>query len=341
MITTATIEILSQLNATLSWQNTGSLGTILAGETSEFFVKAELSTSSFTLKYKVLDGDLPPGLSLYNDGTIQGKVQTVTSATTSTLYNFEIAAVDVTGYEFITGDFSITVEQSTSTEYTQLWCRPFLTVQKRSQYNNFITDSTIFRKDLIYRINDPAFGVQLTPKMYINFGVETATLEEYAAILNQNFYKRRFQFGEVKFAYAKKDGIPIYEIIYVDIIDRYENNEGVSISSSFTFNGVTYYPASVTNMRDKIQNNFITTDSLNPQFTKTIQPGSVLELNYIKFVPLCYVLPGKSIIVLRRIKDSKFKFNQFDFEIDRLIVEKAENYSGNKYLMIDRNSKIQ
>lgn len=337
MITTATIEILSQINATLSWQNTGSLGTILVGEVSEFYVKAELSTSSFTLKYKVLDGELPPGLSLYNDGTIQGRV----SVTTSTIYDFGIAAVDVTGYEFITGDFSITVNQTTSTEYTQLWCKPFLTVENRSKYNNFITDPTIFRKDLIYRINDPAFGVQLTPKMYIEFGVEQVNLEEYAEILNQNFYKRRFQFGEVKFAYAQKDGKSIYEVIYVDIIDKYNNNEGVSISSSFTFNGVTYYPASVTNMRDRISSSFKTTTDLNPQFTKTIQPESVLKLGYIKFVPICYVLPGKSIIVLRRIKDSKFKFNVFNFEVDRLIVEKPKNYSGNKYLMVDRNSKIQ
>lgn len=338
MITTATIEILSQINATVAWENTGSIGELLVGEPSELYVKAILTTSSFTLKYITKRGNLPPGLSLTTDGTIEGKVPTNTAiASTSTIYNFSVSGVDVTGYEFIDGDFSITVNQTTSTDFTSMWCRPYLSMNKRQEFSNFVLNDTIFPSNLIYRPLDANFGIQHELKMIIDFGIEKLNLSDYIPTLTQNFYKRRFSLGTVKSAIAKLDNTPLYELIYIDVIDKYINTKKQSLPNFFTFNNQTYYPASVDNMRSRVSAQHKTTADLNPKFTKTIQPGDYLELNYIKFVPLCYVIPGKSKIILRKIQDSGFKFNLLDFEVDRILINNTQNYTGNKYLLLNQH----
>jgi|LakMenEpi03Aug12_release.lakeMendotaPanAssembly.Ray.scaffolds.fasta_scaffold184456_4 hypothetical protein len=342
MITTATIEILSQINATVSWENTGSIGSILVGEPSDLYVKANLTTSSFSLKYITKSGNLPPGLTLNTDGTIEGKVPTDSLVSiSSTTYNFTISGVDVTGYEFIDGDFSITVNQTTSTEYTSIWCRPYLSFPKRQEFNNFILDSNIFPTNLIYRPLDANFGIQRELKMFIDFGIEKLNLDEYIDTLNRNFYRRRFGLGSVKSALSISNNTTIYELIYIDVVDKYTNSSNQSIPTSFTFNGQTYYPASLDNMRTRLASQHRTTSDLNPKFTKSVQPGDYLELGYIKFVPLCYVLPGKSKIVLRTIKDSGFKFNLIDFDVDRILINNVQDYTGNKYLLLNRNSKLK
>jgi len=61
-------------NVLIGWENSGSVGTLLVGETSELYVKAFASTSTFNLVYKTISGTLPKGLTLERDGTIEGKI---------------------------------------------------------------------------------------------------------------------------------------------------------------------------------------------------------------------------------------------------------------------------
>ncbi len=340
MLTTATIEILSQLNATLSWESTGSLGTVVAGQNSELYVKANLTTSSFTLRYNVTSGALPPGLTLKNDGTISGIVPISTSTPIASTYTFNISAIDITGYTFIEDQFSITVNQTTSTEYINLLLKPLMKKEKRDEYKNFVLNQQIFDPSLIYRPLDPNFGVQKELKLVVHFGVKKLLLNEYVDIINQNFYKRRFQLGKLKLATGKLNDQIIHELIYIDVIDRYTHND-VSIPDQFTFNGVTYYPAGVNNMRSRIASTTDQVDTFNPRFMQSKQNTDPLELGFIKHIPLCFVHPGKSSIILRRIKDSNFKFNNLDFEIDRIFVPSSKDYLENKYLLLERNYPVQ
>lgn len=343
MPTTSTIEILGEMSASLSWVNTGSLGSLVVGENSELYVQANIiSTSTFNLEYQVTSGALPSGLSLNRDGTISGFVPTNTATiVSSSTYNFGISAVDTYKNSLLEGLFSITVTQSTNTDYTNVFCKPLLHTSKRESYKNFITDETIFIPDLIYRPIDANFGIQLTPKMVISYGTKKLTLSDYKAIFDQNFDRRKFQFGEVKVAIAKDtNGTILHEIIYVDILDRYVNSSKESIPSSIAYNGITYYPPSVDNMRSRLTSQTQTTNTLNPRFTKTVQTGEFVESGYIKFVPLCFVLPGKSKTILRKISNSGFKFNLLDFEIDRIYVEDPVNEEGAKYLLLERRPPL-
>lgn len=340
MITTATTELLSKIGSTISWENTGSLGTILVDQPSEFYVKANLTTSSFSLQYQLNNSTLPPNLQLNLDGTIEGSVptdqlNTSTSVTTGT-YNFNIKAVDITGYEYISGDFSIKVEQNTSTAYTKIWAKPHLSLEKRKEFQEFINDQTIFDPKLIYRPLDPEFGVQTNLKMVINFGLEKENLRNYVETLNRNFYKRRFELGPVKVVLAKDGTLPIYELIYIELIDKYTD-----VSKTFKQNGTDYWPANIKNMRSRITDLHDTNNKLNPKFTKTTQEGQTASLGYIPYVPLCFAMPGKSIIITRKIKDNGFKFNNINFEVDRIFLENVQDYQGTKYLLLNQNPTIQ
>lgn len=343
MPTTSTIEILGEMGTSISWLNTGSLGTLIVGEPSELYVQANIdSTATFKIEYKIASGSLPSGLSLNRDGTISGFVPTNTATITSTsTYNFGISAIDTYKNSLLDGDFSITVTQSTNTDYTQIFCKPLLSNDKRQDYKNFITNETIFLPNLLYRPVDPNFGVQLTPKMIISHGTKKLTLSEYQTIFSQNFARRKFQFGEIKVAVAKDStSTTLHEIIYIDILDKYVNSFKESIPVSFEYNNVTYYPPSVDNMRSRLTSQTQTTNTLNPRFTKTVQSGDSVELGYTRFVPLCFVLPGKGKTILRKIINSGFKFNLLDFEIDRIYVEKPLNEDGAKYLLLGRTPTL-
>jgi hypothetical protein len=71
---------------------------------------------------------------------------------------------------------------------------------------------------------------------------------------------------------------------------------------------------------------------------RSIQPGEVVELGYVKAIPLCYCQPGTADNILLNIKYSKFDFNQLDFTVDRYIIDSVTGYSSDKYIVF-RNDR--
>jgi hypothetical protein len=319
----------------LTWKNSGNLGSLIGGEISEFAV--QLSTATYNINYKITEGILPIGLSLNRDGTISGIAAHSTSIG-STVYNFTVAAADIYGVISTATTAAITVNQTTSTEFTTMFSRPYLALEKRREIDQLLNDETIFPVESIYRPLDPNFGIQTGLEMVIDFGIKKLTLAEYYEILDKNFYRRRFLLGSPRSAVAyNQDQSARYEIIYLDVIDRYVNNQGESVGQSFQLNGQTYWPASVANMRSRIKSQTETTESLDPKFTKILQEDQTFRTEYKRFVPLCYVLPGESSRIIRKLRDTGFQFNTVDFEIDRVLVRDSIDNVGAKYLILDRN----
>lgn len=330
MLTTSTIELLSKLDASLAWESTGSLGTMYIDEVSEFYVKANLSTSSFDIRYTLDNGNLPTGLKLNIDGTIEGRA----TSTNPDTHTFSISAIDSTGYRFFDNEpFEITTILSTSTSFTRSFFKPLISLEKRKEYSNFITNKQIFLSDFIYRPYDSYFGVQRDLKVYLHFGIEEVDLSSYYSNIQTNFSRRKLKLGNLKTAIATKNDKVIYEIIYLEVIDDVVFN---NTTTSFIFNGKTYYPPSIGNMRNKLsQATFVkTTEIFNPKFIKNIKPDNSEILSYIPFIPICYCLPEKSSIILKNIKNSGYKFNLINFEINKLFIEK-HNFPQNKYLVFN------
>jgi hypothetical protein len=331
-----------ELSIPQPWETTGTIGTIGPGEISELYVKGRFSTSTVYTSYSLTSGTLPRGLTLNRDGTISGRVAvdyTVTSVISTS--NFIVAINDTNNNNLLNGEFSITVNQTTGTMYTGIYTRPFLSQIKRNEFTEFIENDNIFVPGMLYRPVDPNFGTQKDLKLVIDFGVRMLTSANYTSIMSTNFYKRQISLGDIKTAVARNaDGSVRYEFIYLDIIDKYVNSNKISIPGEITFNGVTYYPPSIPNMRAKLASNTSLTTVRNPSFTNSVQDGNSIKLGYIPFVPLCFTLPGKSATIIRKINESGFKFNTINFEIDRVIVERPAEQEAAKYLLLNRSSRL-
>jgi hypothetical protein len=337
-----TILPFKELDVPQPWETTGTIGTLVPGEISELYVKGRFSTSTVYADYSLVSGSLPRGLTLNRDGSISGRVDIDTrynsTVTTST---FVVAIHDTNNNNLLNGQFSIIVNQTSNPVYTEIYTRPFLSQTKRNEFLEFIKNDNIFVPEMIYRPLDVNFGKQQDLKLVVDFGVRMLSLENYTNIMSTNFYRRKFSLGNIKTAVARNtDGSVKYEFIYLDIIDKHANSSKTSIPSEIIFNGVTYYPPSITNMRDKIANSTTRTTVRNPSFMNFVQDGDAVNLGYIPFVPLCFTLPGKSATIIRKITESGFKFNTFNFEIDRVVVERAANQQAAKYLLLNRSSRL-
>ena len=336
---TLTVQSLQEISTVTN------IGTLVPGEISELSVISIFSTATTYPtypKYTLTDGELPEGLSLYRDGTIGGQVAVNPYVYASTyIRNFTVSVSDSNNNNLLIDELSITVKQSNNNIYTNIYCNPFLIQSKRAEFTEFISNDGIFVPSMLYRPFDPNFGRQEGLQVVIDFGVEVLRLDEYAAITSTNFYKRQLSLGDIKTAVAKNAaGEVLYEFIYLDIVDKHVNANKISVPREITVNGITYYPPSIPNMRSNIFEVANRTSVRDPSFTNFVQLGDSIKLGYTSFVPLCYTLPGKSATIIRKIKESSFKFNTINFEIDRIIIQDSINQTGAKYLLLRRDSKL-
>ena len=338
-ITTGTnvfsLTVKGETDSGIEWITDGNLGSIDTGIISELAVKA--GGSAHTLNYKLTGGQLPPGLTVAQDGSIYGRVNYGATG----VYTATIAASDSHELSAVYRDFTITATETTATEYTEIYVRPFFTPERRASYQEFISNPYTFDSRLIYRYYDPNFGVQPTVKMILEFGIEKIDLAHYVPALRESFYRRRFNFGDVKKAIARNSaGDVVYEIVYVDAVDNLAGSSHVVYDDENI-----YYPGSVDNMRKQLSlipledGTYIEIDEYHkPRFMRTPQAGDYRPPEYMRVIPLCYALPGQGDRIISRIKLSGFDFKMLDFEIDRIIVQQSTDYATAKYLILERQS---
>lgn len=238
---------------------------------------------------------------------------------------FTIRASDAYRLSAIEKEFYITVYRDSLSEYTQIYVKPFLPVEKRASYRNFVTDPTIFDPALIYRPADPNFGIQQQIKMIIEADIEQVDINLYSQAMSQYFYRKKFFFGEVKSVLAQdSSGNEVYEIVYVEIIDNLMNGTATPTSAT-----------SVINMQLQLESIELesgsiisTNERLLPKYMTTINTDTGVPLGFVKAVPLCYTLPGAAVKFLSKInnaiKTGKFNFNNYHFDTDRIIIESSK-----------------
>jgi len=353
---TFTLTVKGDVDNTIEFVSDKNLGILPQGYQSELSVIAKHTTQDISIQYTLVvdseKGDrFPPGLSLSTDGTIIGKIDynsqtqldfTLDNGVTTvdSRYYFTIVANDIYRKGAVSKDFYITVTNESDKEYTKIYVKPFMNKDSRRLYSDFIEDPRIFDSALIYRPNDPEFGVQTAIKMAIEYGIERIKLNDYVDNMRDYFYKKQFFFGDVKVAKGEDSNRKhVYDLVYVDIIDPLDNLQG-----PVTIGNVTVYPNSVTNLRNqletiKIQGNTISVDEfLLPKFMRTVQPETGAPLGFISAVPLCYATPNNGETIVKRIAASNFDFKSLNFKIDRLVVENNLSSEGNKYLIFPKQS---
>ena len=338
-----TLTVIGEVEKTIEWITESDLGSIKAGSTSELFVQAQSLNSKNQIRYSLVSGQLPIGLTFNQDGSISGSPD---YGNTETSYTFAVNAKDVYELSEISREFTVEVTDLDTTEYTKIFIKPFLERSKRRSYADFVTNENIFDYKSIYRYFDPNFGIQNEIKIILEFGIEKLNLENYVSALRENFYRRDLYFGSIKKAIAKKDNSIVYELIYADVVDPMITPDNKSVSR-IVYRGYDeiYYPSSITNMKNQLRlittedNTYIDVDDdLQPRFMKTRQTALEDFLGYIRVIPICYALPGQGDKIISRIKLSNFDLKLYHFEIDRIIIQNPLDHSSAKYLLLERQS---
>ena len=157
-----------QEDSVIEWVTSSTLTSLVAGETSELYVKAQEVNSNYSIRYELAGGTLPAGITLKNDGTLAGSAE----YNAVNLYHFTVLATDVYGLNSVSKTFTLDVTQYNDKKYSKIYVRPFLKQSSRNAYRDFINDDAIFPQSYIYRSLDPNFGVQQNIKMYLEFGIE-------------------------------------------------------------------------------------------------------------------------------------------------------------------------
>lgn len=142
-------------------------------------------------------------------------------------FKFSVIAQDQYQYSAIVGTFTILIDAADPANYSNIYVKPYQSLEKRNAFSGFINDTNIFTPDKIYRAGDPSFGIQTELKMLIYPGIETIEAKHYALALTKNSRRKRFKLGEVKKAVAKTLGTNdvLYEVIYIDVFDDQEKGK--------------------------------------------------------------------------------------------------------------------
>ena len=245
---TFTLAILGEVDSVIAFTTNTNLGDIRPGYPSNFEVQAITSVPNAVLKYRLVSGNLPAGLTLSESGIILGKINqfrqnsvsgftlfdggdTTFDGNSSTLdrsYKFTINAQDQFRFSSVDKEFIITVGTEDLTLFSNIYTKPLPKKEKRDLFFSFINDTTIFTPDRVYRLGDPDYGLQSDLKMLVYAGIESKEMPNYMAAISKNIRRKRYRLGNVKKAIAKKQGSNDieYEVLYIEVLDDYENSRG-------------------------------------------------------------------------------------------------------------------
>jgi hypothetical protein len=343
------LTVTGPVNSDVIWLTPADLGTIDNGATSTFYVAAE-NVAGLALQYQLKagsDSSLPQGLQLLPSGHIAGRVSfntfavdggtttfdvglnTVDQPTTFDMVNtFTVTATSINGLVNVDKTFSITVVRRYDQPFDNLYIQAMPPQSDRDLLASLLQDPTIFPPDLIYRADDPNFGIARRVIYNHAYGLVAATLDDYVASLDLNHYWKNLVLGEIKTAQARDDaGNVIYEVVYSAIQDNLVNNDGESVDKqvvlAFPINADTpdqidsVYPNSLINMRDQVIDTVGQVSRVLPRWMLSRQANGAV-LGFTPAWVIAYVNPGQGGQIAYNIQ-TQFtnQLNLIDFKVDR------------------------
>ena len=296
-------------------------------------------------------GKLPQGLTLLSDGTISGKVSfngftidgatttfdvierrsssTTTPTTFDTKYYFTVEVYDTDGDISAFRTFSITVNLENAVPYDNMFAVALLPPSNRNTWRQLTNNTDLLNPDIVYRPNDPFFGIADDVRLLVAAGVQASTASEVQDAVLRNHYNKRVQLGNIKTARALDDsGNVKYEVIYAEVSDDKVTSAGISSSKSLNLGNVSIsggfapviYPNSFVNMRDEVYSNLAQSNKTAlPSWMSSKQAdGTVLGL--INAAVICYTKPGLSAAAAFNIaRQFGSDLSSFDIVLDRYI----------------------
>ena len=244
------LDVLGDLNNYITWITPSYLGTIDNGAVSELSVEA-VSSKNKALYYTYTPGaliKLPQGLELTTQGYLSGRVsfevfrvdagQTTFDVTNSnkgvytapttfdTTYEFSITATTYDQTVALSQTFILVVSDINTAPYENLYLKALLPSYQRVQFQQILQDRSVFPPSMIYRSEDPYYGLATDIKFLFLAGLNPSTLSSYAEAIRHNTFTKRVNFGSVKTAVATDGSYDVQEITSGNIIGTYSDTIG-------------------------------------------------------------------------------------------------------------------
>lgn len=100
----------------------------------------------------------------------------------------------------------------------------------------------------------------------------------------------------------------------------------------------TKYISNTYHARENIRSIGETEIDYLPLWMKTSQPGQVEAIGYTMAIPLCYTKPGFGKEVITALNRDDIRFQQFDFEVDRILIDATTGDGLDSYLVFHNYS---
>jgi hypothetical protein len=291
---------------------------------------------------------LPQGLSLLPNGLIVGRVSfntfaldmgttTFDSGTTTfdMTFTFTVNAFSVNGLISVFKTFTIVVDRVYNEPYNNLYIECMPPRDDRLLISNLLQNQQIFPNNLLYRPDDPNFGLSTGPVYRHAYGLRAATLDSYVESLELNHYWKNLVLGNIKTARALDPvtGETIYEVVYSEVIDNLVNPEGVSVSKivplAYPIDPNTLqeidvvYPNPFTAMRDQVIDTVGQVSNVLPEWMLTEQSDGTI-LGFRPAWIIAYTIPGAAGQIAYNITSAiGTDLNLVDFEADRYELDRA------------------
>ena len=262
--------------------------------------------------------------------------------------NFTVKAEARDGSISATKAFKITVNPRNLAPYENLYLRALPKLEERVALTNTLRNTSVVPTSLLYRVDDPNFGIQTDITSLFLPGLSSQTAANVMSAISLNHYTKTINFGNIKTARAVgSDGVVDYELVYADLIDNQQfsgNSPPLSTTLTNTYpyieNGVEYgniiYTNSFTNMQKRLEAGIgYTNRGALPRWMNSVQTNGTIP-GLTRAVPLVYAKPGSGELIAYRLRNSGFSMGSINFVADRYqwdnSLSKFFEVSSNKFL---------
>jgi hypothetical protein len=258
------------------------------------------------------------------------------------VYNFTANVATLDGSASSTREFTLTLDVVDQEPYNNLYLRAMPQYDQRQIWESVVSNTEIFNPQLIYRPDDPWFGVAKNIEMLFLPGLRASDLNTYANAIMNNHYTKTYNFGPISTASVLDKNYNVkYEVVYINIVDPELNSSGngpaekIDLTNTIAnpyidANGNEFkiiYPNSSQNMIDRLVAGVGYYDqSTLPEWMTSNQPGSTagtfnVPLGFTRAVVLAYTVPGASKLIAYRLNNAGINFNNIEFTVDRYLLD--------------------
>ena len=227
-----TMKVIGELDIGIAFTTPETVGTLKANIPSLLNVEAVTDEANRVLSYSVTGGSLPTGITLSEQGNLIGTIDPSDFTDSTRAFTFKVTVSDQYQDAATSKEFIVNVDiPFTKIEYGNMSGHATSFIDQNIFYS-IAQDPNINSIDNIFRPDDPNFGMKLKPNMLMMSGLEAQTLTAFQQQMEQNHAPKTLYFGDIKTAVAKEGTDTKYEVVYIEIKDNLENNNGNAVSSS-------------------------------------------------------------------------------------------------------------